>query len=158
HDVTTGDDDSCAAGVGCGFGTSPDCDPGYLCQGATGYDGPTGPGTPKGVAAFKAGPHAAVTGTVADAKTHAPVAGARGTIGDVTVTTDGNGYYHAGLAPGRYDVTVAAYGYQQATDGLRLPDGNPVKHDVRLTALPSQTITGTVSDSSGHGWGLYAKL
>jgi subtilase family serine protease len=34
------------------FGSNGSCSPSYLCNGRTGYDGPTGLGTPNGVAAF----------------------------------------------------------------------------------------------------------
>jgi hypothetical protein len=41
HDVTSGSNGSCGEST--------------MCKGATGYDGPTGAGTPKGIAAFAAG-------------------------------------------------------------------------------------------------------
>ena len=47
-----------------------------------GYDGPTGLGTPDGLAAFTTGPHGTVTGTVTDASTSTAIAGATVTIGD----------------------------------------------------------------------------
>ncbi|MFL5240082.1 MAG: hypothetical protein ACJ8EL_21290 [Rhizomicrobium sp.] len=33
-------------------GSNGSCDPAYLCTAARGYDGPTGNGTPNGIAAF----------------------------------------------------------------------------------------------------------
>jgi hypothetical protein len=42
--------------------TGQSCTVTYLCNGVTGYDGPTGLGTPNGVTAFMAGPHLAVSG------------------------------------------------------------------------------------------------
>ena len=159
HDVTTGDDASCGPTIGCGFGTAPDCDPAYLCQAAVGYDGPTGLGTPDGTDAFTVGPHAALTGTVTNARTKTPVAGATVTIGTATATTDTTGHFQVGLAPGTYPVTIAAYGYAQANIGsVTLADGDSIVRNAALTPLATETISGVVTDGSGHGWGLYAKL
>ena len=36
-------------------GSTSSCSPAYLCTAETGYDGPTGLGTPDGTAAFAAG-------------------------------------------------------------------------------------------------------
>src|SRR6201999_2085282 len=55
HDVTSGSNGSCS--------------PSYLCTAGSGYDGPTGLGTPNGLAAFTTGPHGVITGTVTDSST-----------------------------------------------------------------------------------------
>lgn len=72
NDVTDGNDASCAPELQCGFGTTPDCTPSYEGQAGPGYDGPTGLGTPDGVAAFAPGPHGTVTGTVTHSSTNKP--------------------------------------------------------------------------------------
>src|SRR5262249_43198765 len=50
NDVTTGSNGSCS--------------PAYFCTAETGYDGPTGLGTPNGVSAFFGGPRGTISGTV----------------------------------------------------------------------------------------------
>src|SRR6185295_7851169 len=45
-------------------GLNGSCSPSYLCTAGAGYDGPTGLGTPNGVAAFTTGPHGTISGTV----------------------------------------------------------------------------------------------
>ncbi|WP_433431692.1 carboxypeptidase regulatory-like domain-containing protein [Nonomuraea sp. CA-141351] len=158
YDVTKGDDASCPAGL-CQFGTVPQCDPAYLCVAQTGYDGPTGIGTPKGTAAFRAGPHGTVTGKVTDATTKAAIPGALVTLGQYTATTDAGGVYKMTVPAGTYEGTVAAYAYAQGTIGqITLSDGESLTRDVALTALPAQTVSGTVTDGGGHGWPLYAKI
>ena len=57
-------------------GNNGTCSPSYYCTAGAGYDGPTGLGTPNGVAAFTTGPHGTVTGTITDSATGAPIAGA----------------------------------------------------------------------------------
>ena len=57
-------------------GTNGTCAPAYLCTAGPGYDGPTGLGTPNGLAAFPAGPHGVIAGTVTNAATGTPIAGA----------------------------------------------------------------------------------
>ncbi|MGW7673787.1 S53 family peptidase, partial [Streptomyces sp. NPDC054775] len=62
HDVTRGDDASCADSSVCGHGTTPDCTPAFTCAAQPGYDGPSGLGTPDGTTAFRPGPHGTVSG------------------------------------------------------------------------------------------------
>ncbi|MGW4639256.1 carboxypeptidase regulatory-like domain-containing protein [Sphaerisporangium sp. NPDC004334] len=158
NDVTQGDNASCPAGL-CGFGTEPSCDPAYLCVAGEGYDGPTGLGTPKGVAAFRGGPHGTISGTVTDAATKAPLAGALVTFGDYRATTGTDGAYRLAVPAGAYQGVVSAYGYRQASlDGVTLDDGAALTRDVALDPLPTKTISGTVTDGGGHGWPLYAKV
>src|SRR5262249_41993696 len=153
----TGDDASCAADVGCGWGQAPDCTPSYECQAGPGYDGPTGLGTPDGLTAFTAGPHGVVTGTVTDASTSKPLAGATVTLGDHTTTTDSAGNYRLDVPVGSYGLTVADFAYATKDLGtVSLADGTTLTENAALTPVPSTTVSGTVSDGDGHGWGLYA--
>ena len=146
-------------------GANGTCSPSYLCTAGTGYDGPTGLGTPAGVAAFTTGPHGQVTGTVTDSATATPIVGATvtahdtGAGTDASATTDASGHYALNLSVGTYDLTVAAYGYASATvSGVTVADGATVTENVALTAVPRSTVSGTVADGSGHGWPLYARI
>ncbi|MEV5549725.1 carboxypeptidase regulatory-like domain-containing protein [Streptomyces sp. NPDC052309] len=139
-------------------GSNGTCSPGYLCTAGTGYDGPTGLGTPNGLDAFRSYPHGKASGTVTDAA-GAPLAGAAVTAGDHRATTDAGGRYSLVLPPGRYDLTAAAYGYRSRTaTGVVVTDGGSVTESFELDAVPRQTVTGKVTDGSGHGWPLYAMV
>ncbi|MER7834533.1 carboxypeptidase regulatory-like domain-containing protein [Streptomyces sp. NPDC096040] len=146
HDVTTGDNGTCT--------------PAYLCTAGAGYDGPTGLGTPDGLAAFRSGPHGKLSGTVTDDSTGKPVAGATVTTqGGGTAPTDADGTYSLVLPVGSYDITVEAYGYAAGTaSGVSLADGDTLTKNFALTPVPSRTVSGKVTDGSGHGWPLYAKI
>ncbi|MEV0093796.1 carboxypeptidase regulatory-like domain-containing protein [Streptomyces sp. NPDC050738] len=144
NDVTTGTNGSCGT---------------YLCQGATGYDGPTGLGTPKGVGAFNSGPYGTFKGSVTDAATGKPVAGARVTAGDSSTVTGADGSYAMTATPDTYDLTVSKFGYRSRTlPGVALADGQTLTEDAALTAKAHARVTGTVKDDSGHGWPLYATV
>ncbi|MEE4542441.1 carboxypeptidase regulatory-like domain-containing protein [Streptomyces sp. V4-01] len=159
NDVTRGDDASCPDSSLCGYGTTPDCTPAYTCQAQPGYDGPTGLGTPQGVTAFRPGPHGTVSGTVTDAATGAPLAGATVALGADRATTDAQGRYRLDVPAGGYPLTVSAFGYQDDDAGtVQVDDGAALTEDAALTAVPSQVLSGTVKDGGGHGWGLYAKI
>ena len=147
NDVTTGDN-----------GTF--CDPTYLCIAGPGYDGPTGLGTPAGVDAFKsADAHGQISGTVTDASNGHPVAGAHVDAGTGTATTRADGTYALALVPGTYDVSVSAYGYQDKTaSAVTVSDGGSATFDAALAAKQIVTLSGAVTDGSGHGWPLPAKV
>ncbi|WP_434056952.1 carboxypeptidase regulatory-like domain-containing protein [Streptomyces shenzhenensis] len=152
-----------ASGTGLNDVTSGDngtCTPAYLCTAGAGYDGPTGLGTPDGLAAFRSGPHGKLSGTVTDDSTGKPVAGATVTTqGGGTAHTAADGTYSLVLPVGSYDITVEAYGYANGTaSGVSLADGDALTKDFALTPVPSRTVSGKVTDGSGHGWPLYAKI
>lgn len=145
NDVTEGDNGSCS--------------PAALCTAGPGWDGPTGLGTPNGLAAFTSGPHGVFKGSVTDHATGAPIAGAKVTAGDNTATTAADGTYTLDVPPGTYDLTAAAYGYQSGSAaGVDLADGATVTESFALDAVPTHTVTGRVSDGGGHGWPLYATV
>lgn len=152
------------AGNGAGLndvtgGSNGSCTPNYLCEGATGYDGPTGLGTPNGAEAFRSGPHGEVSGKVTDAGTGKALAGATVTVGDNLAKSGSDGSYELNVPAGTYDIAVDAYGYRTATvSSVEVADGAALTKDFALTAVPSQTVSGKVTDGSGHGWPLYARV
>jgi hypothetical protein len=140
-------------------GSNGSCTPSYLCTAGQGYDGPTGLGTPKGVAAFTTGPHGVVSGTVTDASTGKPVSGAQVSVGDDTTTTGTDGTYSMTVPVGTYTVSVSDFGYAKQSDsGVSVTDGGTVTENFALQTVPSVTVTGQVTDGSGQGWPLYAKV
>ncbi|HEY1914371.1 MAG TPA: carboxypeptidase regulatory-like domain-containing protein [Streptosporangiaceae bacterium] len=135
------------------------CIPAYLCTAGPGYDGPTGLGTPNGVAAFTAGPHGEVTGKVTNVATGKPVAGAQVSTGAGSVTTNARGVYDLPLPAGSYQATASGYTYTPSTPAsITVADGTTTKLNFSLTQQPSVTISGQVTDGSGHGWPLYATI
>jgi N-acetylneuraminic acid mutarotase len=140
-------------------GINGTCTPTYLCTAGAGYDGPTGLGTPHGLAAFTTGPHGELTGTVTNAGTGTGIGGATVTAGDTTALTNAQGGYDMAVPVGTYDVTAAAYGHTSSTaTGVSIADGAQVTQNFALTAVPTSTISGTVTDGSGHNWPLYARV
>ncbi|MDQ1073586.1 hypothetical protein QFZ32_009114 [Streptomyces canus] len=146
NDITTGSNGTCSVA--------------YLCNAGTGYDGPTGLGTPAGLAAFRSGPHGTLSGTVKDAATGKPVAHATVGSGLDVATTDAQGAYTLDLPAGAVDaLTVKAFGYTTTTPvTLDIADGQTLTRDFRLSPIPRERVHGTVKDGSGHGWPLYARL
>jgi len=57
------------------------------------------------------------------------------------VETDAGGVYSLALAPGTYDLTVSAFGYEsREIRGLRVVTGTTLRQDVSLTAVPTGTL------------------
>jgi hypothetical protein len=133
-----------------------------LCTAGPGWDGPTGLGTPDGVRAFLGGPEGQISGAVTDAATGDPIAGATVTAdpGDYVTRTNSSGDYELSLAAGTsYALSVADYGYQTGTQsGVSVSAGATTTENVALTAAPSGTLSGVVTDGSGHGWPLHAEI
>jgi Carboxypeptidase regulatory-like domain len=149
NDVTAGDNGTCT--------------PTYLCTAGPGYDGPTGLGTPSGIAGFAAngphGPHGDIVGTATDQATNAPLVNAKVSAGDQITYTDTAGHYDLFAPTGRYTVTAAQYGYQaESIRRVTVTQDQATTEDFVLTAQPTHTVSGTVTDGSGHGWPLYAQI
>jgi Carboxypeptidase regulatory-like domain len=144
-DVTSGSDGTCGNA---------------LCQAGPGWDGPTGMGSPDGVSALASSPHGDIAGTVTNATTGAPVPGATlSTPQGYLAHTDSTGHYDINALTGSYDVTAADFGYTSQTQaGVQVNAGQTSTVNFSLTPLPSSTVSGTVTDGSGHGWPLYAKI
>ncbi len=99
-----------------------------------------------------------VSGTVTDAGTGDPIAGAQVQIGSYTTYTQADGTYAMNVPAGTYDITVTAFGYDPATaTGVNVPDGGTVTQDFALTALPTATVDGWVTGAD-RGWPLYAEI
>jgi N-acetylneuraminic acid mutarotase len=141
-----------------GFTSPYGCTPSYLCEGVPGYDGPTGLGTPDGVGAFSGGdPYGTVSGTISGKS--GPLAGATVTVGGgYTATTGAGGTYTVAVPDGSYTVSVQASGYQVASAGdVAVTRNHATTENLTLTTVSHYyTLSGTVSDGSGHGWPLYA--
>jgi hypothetical protein len=106
-----------------------------------------------------AGPHGTLTGTVTDASNSNPIAGAKVDTSFGSTTTDATGHYSIGLPVGTYDVTYSAFGYATHTENnVQITDGNTTTVNVALQPSPSVTLSGTVTDGSGHGWPLYTQI
>lgn len=146
HDITQG------SNGGCGN---------VLCTAGTGWDGPTGLGSPDGTGAFSGGPQGTITGKVTDASTGKPVAGVTITAspGDYETHTSAGGAYTLGVTAGTYTVSASEYAYKTGTSGAeKVPANGSVTANFTLSELPHATVTGTVNDGSGQGWPLYAKI
>ncbi|HEY7047449.1 MAG TPA: carboxypeptidase regulatory-like domain-containing protein [Jatrophihabitantaceae bacterium] len=141
NDVTSGDN-------GCSF---------KFCVSGPGWDGPTGLGTPAGLAAFSPGPHGELVGAVRD-RSGAPIAEATVSAGGQSVSTDPHGRYALTLPPGHYTLSATMFGYEERSAGLDLADGQTRTVNLALAARPRATVSGTVRDGSGHGWPVYASV
>jgi len=140
-------------------GSNGTCTPAYLCTAGPGYDGPTGLGTPAGVTAFTTGPHGDVAGTVTDASAGTPLAHAEVDVGSTQVFTDSVGTYDLSVPVGSYDVTARDFGYAtQAVSAVPVTSGQTSTEDFALQPVPSVTLSGLVTDGSGQGWPVYAKV
>ncbi len=144
NDITTGSDGSCGT---------------LLCNAGPGWDGPTGLGTPNGVGALMASAHGYITGRLTSAA-DTPVAGATVSApGGYAATTDARGDYTLAAPPGSYTITAQAFGYTaQANSGVQVTADQATAENFTLATEPTARLSGTVTDGSGHGWPLYAKI
>lgn len=94
-----------------------------------------------------------VRGTVTDAQSGQPLAGASVSVGGVSTTTDASGVYTiANVAPGDVAVQVALTGYVSVTGGGELVAGGVLVFSPALTPLTAQetALEGTVTDGATH--------
>ncbi|WP_233512658.1 S8 family serine peptidase [Micromonospora deserti] len=102
-----------------------------------------------------------LAGTVTDAATGAPIAGATVTLTGAAnrqLTTGNGGTYSTLLPVGDYQVAVAAFGYEGRTVPATVTTDATTTINAALTPVPNVTVSGSVTDGSGHGWPLYAKV
>ncbi len=149
NDVTSGSNGTCGN---------------VLCTASPGWDGPTGLGTPNGIGALSNGPHGEIAGTVTDSVRRRPLNGVTVTATDAaghsySATSDEHGSYTLAAGAGTYAVTATDFGYTPITrGGVVVTTNQPVSENFALTPIPTRTLSGTVTDGSGHGWPLYAKI
>ena len=91
-----------------------------------------------------------LSGTVTDAATSDPIAGARITANngerDFSTVANASGDYSIFLASGTYAVTATAFGYGPSiTPGVQVDTDTTTDLDIALNALPKFHVTGTVS-------------
>ncbi|TDC79864.1 peptidase S8 [Micromonospora sp. KC606] len=104
------------------------------------------------------GTAARISGTVTAAADGTPVAGATIGNGERAATTGPDGRYTLTVPAGEVTLTVAAYGFTGQSVTLTAPEGGAVTRDFVLTTTPTATVSGRVTDGSGHGWPLYARI
>nr|MDT0660289.1 S8 family serine peptidase [Micromonospora sp. DSM 115978] len=104
------------------------------------------------------GPAGVATGTVTAADGGAPLADATVSADGRSVRTGADGTYRMTLPAGDHDMTASAYGFRSMTLTVTVPENDTVPVDFALVETPEVTVSGQVTDGSGHGWPLYAKL
>jgi hypothetical protein len=105
------------------------------------------------------GPTGTLEGTVTNADTSDPIEGATVEAGAVSTQTNAAGHYSLLLPVDTYDMTVTAYGFEQGFQaGVEVLEDETTTQDFSLAPVPPVTVSGTVTDGSGHGWPLYALI
>ncbi|TCM40949.1 subtilisin family serine protease [Kribbella sp. VKM Ac-2568] len=77
---------------------------------------------------------------------------------DRTLTTGANGTFSSVLPAGDYNLAVAAFGYVGQTGTATITANATTTKNFTLASAPTVNVGGTVTDGSGHGWPLYAKV
>ncbi|MEY9878022.1 subtilase family serine protease [Streptacidiphilus sp. MAP12-33] len=121
-------------------GSNGSCSPSYLCTAGTGYDGPTGWGTPNGVTAFQAGSTGSET---------------------VSVTSPGNQTGTVGTAVSKQISATDSAGKSLTYSATGLPAGLSISSSGLISGTPTTagtsnvTVTatsGTASGSTSFSW------
>ncbi len=90
-------------------------------------------------------------GTITDANTSTPIAGARvRALGPVDrwATANRDGFYRIRSPEGSYDVTVTAFRYlAESASGVAIVEGMTTTQDFALTTGPVHSVSGTVTNS-----------
>ncbi|WP_422734645.1 S8 family serine peptidase [Micromonospora sp. WMMD558] len=131
------------------------------CGGSAADNNVFGEGRLDAYEAVRGAPRGAVgriTGTVTSAADGDPVAGATVGDGTRTVTTGPDGRYALTVPAGETTVTVSAYGFATQSATVTVAEGAAATRDFALAASPTVTLGGRVTDGSGHGWPLYARV
>lgn len=100
-------------------------------------------------------------GTVTDAATGDPVPAVRLLLDGPqtrTVVSGAEGTFRARLLAGDYTLTTEKFGWLPETTTVTVPVDGIVTLDLALEAAPTGTLSGTVTDGSGHGFPLYARV
>lgn len=147
-------------------GGTPAPGPGNIPNYATGW-GEIDAADAVDAAILSCGPQGTVSGTVTDASSSLPLADADVSLHDpdegrtYTARTDALGQYTkrvgANIASG-YDIAVTRYAYlPDSASGVLVAEDATVVQDFALTAAPSYTVSGTVTDAQ-TGWPLAARI
>ena len=102
-----------------------------------------------------------LTGVVTDASDDSAIAGASvHVVGPMerSVTTNSEGAYNTALSAGDYDVTISAFGYESFTQSVTIETDETTTVNAALDAAESATVSGVVTDGSGYGFPLYARI
>lgn len=106
-----------------------------------------------------AGPTGTVSGVVNDAKTGKPVDGAKIEVwGRGSTVTDSAGEYTLRLPVGTHELTISGFGYKTVTREVGITADGDTPVNVKLPPAPRATLSGKVTDGSGHGWPLYSQI
>lgn len=91
-----------------------------------------------------------VTGTVYDAVTLAPIAGATIYVQElnITVTTDSAGHYSISMPEGVYHLVASAPGYHEETATVQVVSNTTVVQDFYLMPVENATVFGFVYDAT----------
>ena len=82
-----------------------------------------------------------IDGTVTDASTEDPIVGATIIVNGYSTTTDDTGYYKIEIAPGTYNVTASADGYESSSQtDIIVTAGNTTQVDFELTPAQPPNI------------------
>ena len=99
------------------------------------------------------GPTGTLRGTVTNAATQKPVAGAQITAGgpiDRLTVTDTGGAYSMDLPVGSYGVTVGAFGYSDMSKNATITQDTTTTLNFALNAVPVHGVSGFVRDADGE--------
>ncbi|QSB13012.1 S8 family serine peptidase [Natronosporangium hydrolyticum] len=102
-----------------------------------------------------------LTGTVTDAETGDPVAGAVVATDSEPVretVTDPDGGYMLRLSEGDYTITTTHFGHLDGTADVTIAANETTTADFSLTTAPLVAVSGLVRDGSDQGWPLYAQV
>jgi subtilisin family serine protease len=100
----------------------------------------------------------AITGTGGAAISGASVTVTRAGTPDRVLTTSSTGAFSSVLPAGDYSLSVAAFGYKGQTGTATITANTTTTKNFTLESAPTVNVGGTISDGSGHGWPLYAKV
>ncbi|TQV89263.1 carboxypeptidase regulatory-like domain-containing protein [Aliikangiella coralliicola] len=100
-----------------------------------------------------------VSGKVIDATTEQPVVNVRVTAGALATHTDADGNYSLRLPVDSYELTYDSYWYQASSvSNVAVAENETTVRDITLNKAPTIAVTGKITDGSGQGWPLYAKI
>jgi N-acetylneuraminic acid mutarotase len=100
-------------------------------------------------------------GTVTDADSGDPIAGATVDVeGEISrsLTTGDDGTWSVAVTAGDYTVTASSFGYETESADVTVTTGSTTTRDFALSPASSVTLSGDVTDGSGHDWPLYARV